>query len=280
MNLARLALRAVGCLLLAVLLWPLAHAAWVSFAPGELLQPPTGRWSLRWYRLFFTTPRWTQALANSLEVAALSVALSLVAGSGLALAVVRRRLRGAGWLSRAVLLPLFVPAVVLGMGMLPLFHAVGLWGTRLSLALAHALASLPVVFLVVRAGLEEVGPDLEAAARGLGASPAQAFRRVTLPLARPALFSAAVMGFILSLNELILALFLTTPHTETLPRVIWPQLRYALSPVTAAASCVSVAVTLAGLAVLAAARRRGRPPRTAGAAGPAGSSGPPAAAGR
>jgi ABC-type spermidine/putrescine transport system permease subunit II len=238
-------------LLLAAMLGPLAYAAWVSFAPGELLEPPTGAWSLRWYRLFFGSPRWTDSLWNSLEVAVLAVAVALLAGTGLALAVTRYHFRGRRWLSGAVLLPLFVPGAVLGMGLLPLAHALGLWGSPLGLALAHGLITQPVVFLVVRSALDETSPDLEAAARGLGAGPWRAFRRVTLPLIRPAVVSGAAMSFILSLNEFTLALFLATPEDETLPRVIWPNLRYSLSPLVAVASCVTIAVTVIGLAVAA-----------------------------
>jgi ABC-type spermidine/putrescine transport system permease subunit II len=70
---------------------------------------------------------------------------------------------------------------------------------------------------------------------------------VTLSLIAPALGAAAVMAFVLSLNESVMALFLGTPNTETLPKVIWPNLRYTLSPLVAAASGVSMAVTVAGL---------------------------------
>jgi ABC-type spermidine/putrescine transport system permease subunit II len=258
MNRAAFLVRGTGVALLLALLWPVVYAAWVSFSPGELLELPTGAWSLRWYRLFFATPRWTRALENSLLVAAMSSAVALPCGAALALAVTRYRFRGARLLSRAVLLPLFVPGVVLGMGLLPVFRATGLWGDRLSLALAHALTSLPIVFLVARSALEEAGPDLEWAARGLGASPGRAFVRVTLPLIRPAILAGAAMSFILSLNELILALFLATPQIETLPRVIWPELRYTLSPIVAAASCLSAATTAVGLLVFAGVRRGSR----------------------
>ncbi len=252
-------LRHVGALLLiAGMLAPLAYAAWISFSPGEVLQPPTGTWSLRWYRLFLDSPKWTDSLGRSLETAGLAVAVALAAGTGLALAVTRYRFRGRRLLAGAVLLPLFVPPAVLGMGLLPLAHALGLWGSPLGLALAHGLVGLPVVFLVVRSGLDEASPDLEAAARGLGAGPWRAFFRVTLPLIRPAVLSGAAMSFVLSLNEFTLALFLAAPENETLPRVIWPNLRHSLSPLVAVASCVTIAVTAAGLAVAAGLRRLDR----------------------
>jgi len=178
-----------------------------------------------------------------------------VAGVGLALVVARRRFPGRAVLARAALLPMFAPALALGMGLLPLIYFLGLWGSSLSLVLAHALNGTPVVFLLARAALEETGLDLEAAARGLGATPWAAFWRVTLPLIRPAVLAGAVVSFILSLNEFALALFLCTPDDETLPRVIWPSLRYSLSPLVAVASCVTMVVTLLGLALLTALHR-------------------------
>lgn len=241
----------LGFGLLLVLLLPLIYVVWISFTPAELLQPPTGQWSLRWYQLFFTSPQWTQGLVNSFWVAAMTVIVSLLAGGGVALAVTRYHFRGAQLLSGAVLLPLFVPAVVLGMALLPFVHVLGLWGTRISLAAAHSLWSMPVVFLVIRAALAALDPDLEQAARGLGADSIATFRRITLPVIAPALFVGAIMAFIISLNEFVMALFLSTPAIETLPKVIWPNLRYTLTPLVAAASSVTMLLTLLGLAIAA-----------------------------
>ena len=239
--------RATAAALLALVLAPLVYAVWISFSPGELLEPPTGAWSLRWYRQFFENPQWTAALRNSFEIAVLAVAGALVAGTAAALAVTRYHFRGREAFNLAIMLPLFVPAVVLGMALLPFMRALGLWGSAFSIAVAHSLWSLPVVFLVTRSALEGVDPDLERAARGLGAGPISTFLRVTLPLIAPALGAGAVMAFVLSLNESVMALFLGTPNTETLPKVIWPNLRYTLSPLVAAASGASMAVTVAGL---------------------------------
>jgi ABC-type spermidine/putrescine transport system permease subunit II len=128
------------------------------------------------------------------------------------------------------------------MGLLPLLYATGLWGNPVGLILAHGLVGLPFVFLIVQTHLAQTGAELEAAARGLGASPWQATMRVTLPLLSPALLAGAAAAFALSLNEALLTVFLTTPSNETLPAVIWPQLRFAASPLVAVASCLSVAL--------------------------------------
>ena len=236
--------------LLLTMLSPFVYAVWVSFAPGELLAPPTGEWSLRWYREFFDRPKWAAALGTSARVAGLSVAMALVGGLGVAVAVTRFHFRGKRVLSGAVLLPLFVPPVVLAMGMLPLVMTAGLRGTVFALAAAHALISLPVVFLLLRSALSQIDPDLERAARGLGASPAGAFRRVTLPLIYPAVLTGVVMAFILSANEFTLSVFLGTPRARTLPAALWPEARDKETPLLAAASCLSGLVTLAGMAAM------------------------------
>lgn len=235
-------------LLLLVMLWPLAYVFWLSFTPGNFLRPPVHEWSLRWYQIFFQSPQWTMGLKNSLIVAAMTVLGSLVSGGCTALAVTRFHFLSGKLLAGAVLLPLFVPAVVLAMALLPFVHKLGIWGTHFSLAAAHSLWSVPVVFLVIRSALEDLNPDLEAAARGLGADTFTAFRRITLPLITPAMAVGAIMAFILSLNEVVMALFLSTPAIETLPKVIWPNLLYTLTPLVAAASTITMVLTLLGLA--------------------------------
>ena len=167
----------------------------------------------------------------------------------------RYHFRGQQLLSAAVLLPLGVPPLVLGMGLLPVMHAFRLWGTYAAIVIGHVLISLPVVFLILRSHLRQTSPELEQAARGLGASAWQTFFRITLPLLRPALAAGGIIAFVLSLNEALLSLFLASPEVETLPRMIWPNLRFTLSPLVAVASAISTAATLLGLALLLLLRR-------------------------
>lgn len=237
------------------LLWPILYALWISFTPHELLIPPTTEWSLRWYVEFFSQSQWANGLWHSLIVAAMACILSVVSGTGAALAAARYHFRGREWLAGAVMLPLFIPALVVGMSLLPMMRAIGLWGTYLSVAAAHSLWGLPLVFLAVRGALEDADPDLESAAAGLGAGKRQTFVFVTLPLIAPAIAAGAMMTFIVSLNELMMAIFLCTPGIETLPKVIWPNLRYTLNPVIAAASTISMLATILPLAAVGLLRR-------------------------
>jgi putative spermidine/putrescine transport system permease protein len=239
--------RSAALLALVAMFAPFAYAVWMSFAPGELLAPPTSEWSLRWYREFLGSAKWTRALATSGEVALLSVAGSFTGGFGLAVALTRYHFRGHRVMAWAVLLPLFVPGVVLAMGLLPLVMALGLWETPLALATAHILVILPVVFLVLRSELAETNPDLDRAARGLGAGPWLAFRRVTLPMILPSVLAGVMVAFILSANEFTLALFLSSPRFRTLPAALWPEARYKETPILAAASSLTVLMTAMGL---------------------------------
>ncbi len=244
MNLRKLPLHTLCLLVLAALMWPIVYAMWMSFTPGEMLMPPKGAWSLRWYATFFARSEWTDSLNHSFIVGALSTAISLVCGTSAAVAVTRYQFRGRQLLQSAVMLPLFVPALVLALALLPVMRMIGLWGDFLSVALAHSLWGLPLVFLAVRGALEDMDPNLELAARGLGANGGQTFFSVTLPVIMPAMGVGGLLAFIISFNELVMALFLCTPDIDTLPKVIWPNLRYTLSPLVAAASGVAVVTTV------------------------------------
>jgi ABC-type spermidine/putrescine transport system permease subunit II len=242
--------RVLAAFVLLVMLAPFGYAVWMSFAPGELLEPPLRRWSLRWYGEFLGSAKWIRALATTGIVAVVSAALALVGGLSLAVAMTRYHFRGRDLIRSAVLLPLFVPPTVLAMGLLPLVLSLGLWESPIALSAAHALISLPVVFLLLEMAIAATDPELERAARGLGASPWLAFRRVTLPLILPSVLSGAAVAFILSANEFTLSLFLSSPRFRTLPAALWPEARYKETPVLAAASCVTILVTAAGVGLV------------------------------
>lgn len=203
-TLSRAPFAALSLVVVAALLWPLIYALWISFTPLEILQPPRTDWSLRWYREFFAQRRWMDGLSNSLLIGAMASGLSVICGTSVAVAIVRHRFRGRRFLQGAVMLPLFIPAIILGMALLPMMRTLDLWGTHLSIAAAHSLWGLPLVFLAVRGALENADVNTEQAARGLGASAAQTFRLITLPIVAPGVAVGAMMAFIISLNELIM----------------------------------------------------------------------------
>jgi len=231
----------------ALLLTPSALTVAVSFTPSRYLELPRDQWSLQWYGQFLRDPVWVQALGNSLLIAALTAGVSVTVSLAMAVALVRRHFRAKALCEASLLAPMVLPSVALATGMLAVVRLTPLWGSHLSLALAHSVLAMPVCYLVLRASLRQIDQNLEAAARGLGAGPWQVFRFVTLPLLRPAVLAAALFALVISLNEITLTLFLATRYTETLPRVIWPNLRFAITPLVAAASVVLLAVTVPAL---------------------------------
>ena len=251
----RLTAWALGCILLGLLAWPVLYSIWISFSPSAFLEGPTTVWSWRWYERFLDSPQWIDALYNSMLAAAASTAVAVVLGFCYAYGQVFWPTRFARYVAGVVRTPLLIPPVVIAMGLLPMMQQLGLWGSLSALSLAHGLLSLPVTAMVTENALRELDPNLSAAARGLGASHWDCVWTIVLPLSMPAMVAAALIGSILSVNEFIVALFLSTPDTETLPKVIWPNLRYTLTPLVAAASTISLLITL--LLLIGVSRARG-----------------------
>jgi ABC-type spermidine/putrescine transport system permease subunit II len=235
--------------ILGALSTPLVLSILVSFTPSRYLELPRYDWTTDWYRQFLANPVWTEALRNSVVIALCTAVLSVAASLTTAMALARRHCRWKSAWEGALLLPMVLPGVALGAGMLAVVRLTPLWGSHLSLALAHSVLAIPVSYLVLRASLRQVDPNLEAAARGLGAGRWQVFRFVTLPLILPAVLAATLFALVISLNEITLTLFLATRYTETLPRVIWPNLRFAITPLVAAASAILLALTVPALLV-------------------------------
>ncbi len=235
----------LGGLMLALLALPLILSLLVAFTPGEVIEVPApGSWSLRWFERFFQDPIWQNGAFNSFIIAGLTTIISLLTGTTAALAFERHTFQAREALNLFLLTPLFVPPVVLGIQNLVWHQRIGLWGSLLSIALAHSLWAMPLVLMVMRAALRGVDRRLEEAARGMGAGPLLVFWRITLPLILPGMLVSAFFAFIISLNEFIMALFLATPKTQTISTMIWPQLRYNLTPLVAAASAVLLGLTL------------------------------------
>jgi ABC-type spermidine/putrescine transport system permease subunit II len=231
--------RVLGWATVLLLLLPLVWAVWVSFAAGEVARPPWESWSLRWHARLWTDARWRAALGNSVLVASGATLLALLTAVPAALSQTQR-------LNRLILLPLAVPPILLGLGLLPTMHLLGLQGTLPGLILAHGLLGMPLVYLATKAAREAMPPGVEAAARGLGASRAAVWLRITLPLTARGIMGGATLAFIVSFNDFFLALFLAGPDAETLPVLIWPALRYSVSPLVASASVWALALAVVG----------------------------------
>jgi putative spermidine/putrescine transport system permease protein len=209
--------------------------------------PPRGL-TLRWYLRMFDREEMLASFVLSLGIAAAAATVASLAGllAGLALARYRTPLNRLLWL--LVASPMMLPAVVLGFGFLQAYTRMGFGTTALGLLAGHVVLVAPYALALIVTGLGAIDPDLEAAARSLGASPRRALVRVTLPLMLWSLAAGWGLAFLVSFGDAAVSVFLNTPEMVTLPVRIFDALRYSpLNPELTALSSGLVIVTLAVL---------------------------------
>lgn len=242
------------------ILLPVAVLVLFSFQGSGLPVPPFAGPSLRWYRLVLVDDRLLAALANSLLVGVLSSLVALLLGFLAAHGLARHRLRGSRLLEAVLLAPLTVSYLVIGLGLLVTFNALGVPRSLLAAGIGHVVINLPLCFAILFSQMDRDQAQLERAARDLGAGEAQVLLLVTVPLLWPALFAAFVLAFTLSWDEFLIA-FLLTRFDVTLPVEIWSALRTGLNPKTNAAGSLvfGVSVFFVLLAELVLLRRPGAP---------------------
>ena len=249
--------------MLVYILLPILMTLAMSFNAGQQLRFPMSGLSFSWYRDFAASAQWTSALGNSLLIATGTMLLSTSTGVAAAWVFTRNRIRGSAVLYLIIMLPLFMPGVVLGLGIAMTFSrlqvfGVSLFGSPLLVVLAHSLWAMPLVFLLMEAVFRTVDQRLVEAALDLGARPWRAFVEVVLPTCATGIFSSALFAFVISLNEFVMALFLTDRDSQTLPVLMWLSLRSAATPALAVASVALTASVLIGLAGVAAVKRQRR----------------------
>lgn len=213
-----------------------------SFSRSRLSQSFDGP-SLVWYERLLANGPLMRAMENSLVVGALTTAIVLILATAAALASRSGSPRSRGRIGAMFLLPLVTPEIVFGASLLAFFSRflvpLGL-GTVVA---AHVVFSLSFAFFVIRARAHGLPADVEEAASDLGATPAQVFRRVTLPLLMPGLVGAGLLTFSLSIDDYVVTSFVAGAGGTTLPVYIYSLLKSSLSPEIAAASTLLLAAT-------------------------------------
>jgi len=227
------------------LLLPILFICALSFGSSRwLIFPPPG-WTLDWYRELFADPRWIGAALTSAKIGLIVTAVSVSLGLLASIALVRGKFKGRSLLRAFFLTPMVLPVVVLAVALYAAFLQLGLNGTLTGFVIAHVVVALPFAVITISGALENFDPAIEDAAVLCGASPWEARFRVTLPSIQHGLFSAAIFSFLISWDEVVLAIFMASPTLQTLPVKVWTTLRQDLTPVIAAASTLLVLLTLA-----------------------------------
>jgi len=202
-----------------------------------------GGFTLDWYGQLAKDRDLLSALGVSLRVGALVSLVSVVLGTLGASALARSVGRFAKIVQNTLYLPLVIPEVVLGVALMSLFAGTALSGKMAALVLAHSTFCVPYVFILVSIRLRTVAPSVYEAARDLGASPLAVFRTVTLPLALPAIGSAALLAFAMSLDDVVISFFVSGPKSQTLPLLIFSAIRLGITPKINALCTIILTVT-------------------------------------
>jgi putative spermidine/putrescine transport system permease protein len=240
-------LRAYALGFFAFLLLPLAVVVLVSFASDPYITFPPSGVSLRWFRAVFDEPSFVLGITNSVKLALAATAVSILLAVPAALALVRYRFPGRDALESWLLSPLSLPLIVLGVALLFFLGRLGLGLSAFGLLAAHVVITVPYVLRTVTAVYRSADRTIEEAARVLGASPWQTFRRITLPVIRPGLAAGAIFSFLISFDNLPVSIFLTGPQTTTLPVSIFSYLIYHFDPSIAAISTMEIAAVVVAL---------------------------------
>jgi putrescine transport system permease protein len=205
-----------------------------------------GGFSTRWYGVLAADAPLRAAAGVSLAVALASAALATVFGTLAALALDRGgRFAGQRIFTGLIYAPLVMPEVITGLSLLLLFVGLGLDRGLLTLVVAHATLGLGFVAVIVGARLRGLDGALEEAAADLGAAPGRVFATVTLPLIAPSLAAGFLLAFTLSLDDLVIASFVSGPGATTLPMRLYSQVRLGVNPEINAASTLLVGTVTA-----------------------------------
>lgn len=187
---------------------------------------PLSGFTLHWYEDLPRTPALLDAAWNSLIVGVSAAVLSTVLGILAARSITRYRYPGRRTINGLIMAPLVLPEVIVAISMLLVMLQLGLSLSLFTVVLGHVLVCIPYSMTVLTSGFEGFDRSLEEASADLGESAFGTFRRVTLPMVAPAIISSLLVCFTISLDEFIIAFFLTGTEA-TLPIYIWGQLRFA-----------------------------------------------------
>jgi spermidine/putrescine transport system permease protein len=197
---------------------------------------PSGRYNYVWEGFTFdnwvnwdAVPGIRDAVIKSLEIGLISTVAATALGTLLALAIVRHRFRGRGTTNMLIFLPMSTPEIVLGASLLTLFLNMRIVTGFATIFIAHVMFIVSYVVVTVKARLIDFDRHLEEAAMDLGADELTTFRKITLPLLAPAILSAALLGFALSIDDFVITYFVAG-STTTFPLFVWGAARVSVPP--------------------------------------------------
>ncbi len=245
----RLWLYIVAGVIMAFLIIPTLIVIPMSFSDSQYLEFPPRNWSLRWYENYFGSSSWMRATWVSFQAAFLTVAVITPIATMAAYGLYVSNLKAAKFIFVLLITPMMVPVILIAIGVFFAYTKLKLNNTLFGLVLAHSVLALPMALIVVSAGLKSYDMNQERVARSLGASRFRAFILVTLPQIRFSVVTAALLAFIVSFDEVIVALFISGGNMSTMTRSMFLALRDQIDPTIASISTIMILVTTAAMVI-------------------------------
>lgn len=243
-HLRRLWLYVLCALIIVFLVAPTLLVIPMSFSDSRYLSFPPESWSLRWYEAYFNSIEWREATFVSFNAAFWTTLLATGTGTLAAYGLHAARLKAGRYVQVALALPMMVPVILMAVGIFIFFAPLGLNNTVTGLVLAHSVLAIPLVLISVTAGLKNFDMNQELVARSMGASRPWAFLTVTLPQIRNSVISGALLAFITSLDEVVIALLIAGGDKATLTRRMFLALRDEIDPTIAAISTLLIVISI------------------------------------
>ncbi|SIO17394.1 spermidine/putrescine transport system permease protein [Rhodovulum sp. ES.010] len=250
-------LRLYAILYLAFLYAPIALLPIFAFNDGTVIAFPLRGFTFEWFRQLTEIPALHAAVLNSLVIAVSSAVIATLLGICAARAATRFSFPGKRGILGLVMLPLVLPEIIVAVSLLVVLLQLGLGLGAWTVILGHVLICVPFSIAILNSAFQSLDRSLEEAAIDLGETRWSSFRLVTLPLVMPGIISSLLISFTISLDEFIIAFFLTGTE-PTLPVYLWSQLRFPQKiPVVMALGTLLVLASVLLLTIAEYARRRG-----------------------
>lgn len=239
----RLWLYLIAIVVMILLVVPTLIVIPMSFSDSQYLEFPPETWSLRWYRNYFGSSEWMAATRASLKAAFLTMLVATPIGTLAAYGLHTSKVKFVKSLFTLLIAPMMVPLILIAVGAFYVYAKAGILYSLTGLVMAHTILALPLVIIVIGSALKSYDMNQELAARSLGASRSRAFFDVTLPQIRFAVVTSALLAFLTSFDEVVIAMFISGGDNATLTRNMFNALRDQIDPTIAAISTVMITIT-------------------------------------
>ena len=245
----RLWLYIFSAIVMVLLVAPTLIVIPMSFSASQYLEFPPETWSTRWYEHYLNSPEWVAATITSLQAAVLTSLIATPLGVMAAYGLHASSFRFSRLIFMLLITPMMVPLILIAIGAFYVYVKLQILYTLTGLVLAHTVLALPLVLIVTGSALQSYDMNQELAARSLGAPRWKAFLTVTLPQIRFAVITSALLAFLTSFDEVVVAMFISGGDNATLTRNMFNALRDQIDPTIASISTIMIVITTALMVV-------------------------------